>query len=92
MLLRRGEAAQGGPLLSGSFTVANFRFEYEGPDDPDALWEEQERFVDRRPINVGTSRVILTRAIWSLRGQDHRWCLMGRDAWAVAGPGMAGCG
>ena len=58
-----------GPLFSGSFTVSNVRFEYEGPDDPDALWEEQEKFVDRRSVKVGTSRAIRTRAIfpeWSL--------------------------
>ena len=59
-----------GPLFSGSFTVSNVRFEYDGPDEPDALWEEQERFVDRRSVKVGMSRVIRTRAIfpnWSLR-------------------------
>ena len=58
-----------GPLFSGSFTVSRVRFEYEGPDEPDALWEEQERFVDRRSVKVGQSRVIRTRAIfpeWSL--------------------------
>ena len=58
-----------GPLFSGSFTVSNVRFEYEGPDEPDALWEQQEKFVDRRSVRVGTSRVIRTRAIfpeWSL--------------------------
>lgn len=58
-----------GPLFSGSFTVSSVRFEYEGPDDPDALWKKQEKFVDRRSVKVGTSRVIRTRAIfraWSL--------------------------
>lgn len=58
-----------GPRFSGSFTVRNVRFEYEGPDEPDALWERQETFVDRRSVKVGTSRVIRTRAIfpaWSL--------------------------
>ena len=58
-----------GPLFSGSFTVSHVRFEYEGPDDPDALWREQETFVDRRSVKVGTSRVIRTRAVfpaWSL--------------------------
>ena len=59
-----------GPLFSGSFTVSSVRFEYEGPDDPDALWERQETFVDRRSVKVGTSKVIRTRAVfpeWSLR-------------------------
>ena len=58
-----------GPMFSGSFTVSNARFQYEGPDDADALWEAQETFVDRRSVKVGTSRVIRTRAIfpaWSL--------------------------
>lgn len=58
-----------GPLFSGSFTVSNVRFDYEGPTEPDALWEQQEKFVDRRSVKVGTSRVIRTRAIfpeWSL--------------------------
>lgn len=58
-----------GPMFSGSFTVSGVRFDYDGPDDPDALWEEQERFVDRRSVKVGTSRVIRTRASfpkWSL--------------------------
>ena len=59
-----------GPMFSGSFTVASVRFDYDGPDEPDALWEAQERFVDRRSVKVGTSRVIRTRAkfpAWSLR-------------------------
>ena len=58
-----------GPMFSGSLTVSSVRFAYEGPDEPDALWEAQERFVDRRSVKVGTSRVIRTRAIfpeWSL--------------------------
>ena len=58
-----------GPLFSGSFTVSGVRFDYAGPDDPDALWKAQETFVDRRSVKVGTSRVIRTRAIfpeWSL--------------------------
>ena len=58
-----------GPLFSGSFTVSRVRFDYEGPDEADALWEEQEKFVDRRSVKVGTARVIRTRAIfpvWSL--------------------------
>lgn len=58
-----------GPMFSGSLTVSSTKFEYEGPDDPDALWEQQEKFVDRRSVRVGTSRVIRTRAIfpeWSL--------------------------
>ena len=58
-----------GPLFSGSCTVSNVRFKYEGPEEADALWEEQETFVDRRSVKVGTSRVIRTRAIfpvWSL--------------------------
>ena len=58
-----------GPLFSGSFTVSSVRFDYEGPDDPDALWEQQEKFVDRRSVKVGTSRVIRTRAIF------HKWLL-----------------
>ena len=58
-----------GPLFSGSFTVSSARFEYDGPGEPDALWKEQDKFVDRRSVKVGTSRVIRTRAIfpaWSL--------------------------
>ena len=58
-----------GPLFSGSFTVSNVWFDYEGPVEPDALWGQQEKFVDRRSVKVGTSRVIRTRAIfpeWSL--------------------------
>ena len=58
-----------GPLFSGSFTVSKVRFDYEGPEEADALWEEQETFVDRRSVKVGTSRVIRTRAVfpkWSL--------------------------
>ena len=58
-----------GPLFSGSFTVSNVKFDYNGPDEPDALWEQQETFVDRRSVKVGSSRVIRTRAIfpiWSL--------------------------
>ena len=58
-----------GPLFSGSFTVSSVRFEYDGPGEPDALWKEQDKFVDRRSVKVGTSRVIRTRAIfpaWSL--------------------------
>ena len=58
-----------GPLFSGSFTVSRVKFEYDGPDEPDALWEQQDTFVDRRSVKVGTSRVIRTRAIfptWSL--------------------------
>ena len=58
-----------GPMFSGSLTVSGVRFDYDGPDDPDALWAAQETFVDRRSVRVGTSRVIRTRAIfptWSL--------------------------
>lgn len=58
-----------GPLFSGSFTVSSVQFEYEGPLEPDALWDQREKFVDRRSVKVGTSRVIRTRAIfpeWSL--------------------------
>ena len=58
-----------GPLFSGSFTVSSVKFDYDGPDEPDALWEQQDTFVDRRSVKVGTSRVIRTRAIfpvWSL--------------------------
>ncbi len=58
-----------GPAFSGSFTVTSVRFEYDGPDDPDALWEQPDNFVDRRSVKVGMSRVIRTRAIfpkWSL--------------------------
>lgn len=58
-----------GPMFSDPFTVASARFDFDGPDDPDALWEQQERFVDRRSVKVGTSRVIRTRAKypeWSL--------------------------
>ena len=58
-----------GPLFSGSFAVTGVRFEYEGSGEPDALWDQQEKFVDRRSVRVGTSRVIRTRAIfpeWSL--------------------------
>ena len=58
-----------GPLFSGSFTVSSVRFDYEGPDEPDALWEQQDKFVDRRAVKVGTARVIRTRAsfpTWSL--------------------------
>ena len=32
-----------------------------GPDEPDALWKEQDKFVDRRSVKVGTSRVIRIR-------------------------------
>ena len=58
-----------GPLFSGAFTVSSVRIGYEGPDDPDAMWKEQDKFVDRRSVKVGTSRAIRTRAIfpvWSL--------------------------
>ncbi len=58
-----------GPLFSGSFSVSGVRFDYDGPDEPEALWEEQDKFVDRRSVKVGSSRVIRTRAIfpvWSL--------------------------
>ena len=37
-----------GPLFSGSFTVSSVKFDYDGPDGPDALWEQQDTFVDRR--------------------------------------------
>ena len=66
----RSRRRKEGPLFSGSFTVSNVRFDYEGPNDPDALWGEQDKFVDRRSVKVGTSRVIRTRAIfpaWSLK-------------------------
>ena len=53
-----------GPLFSGSMTVSRVEFDYDGPDDPDALWEEQEKFVDRRSVKVGTSRVTRTRAVF----------------------------
>ena len=59
-----------GPMFSGSFTVSSVRFDYDGPDDPDELWEAQDTFVDRRSVKVGMSRVIRTRAIfpeWSLK-------------------------
>ena len=58
-----------GPLFSGSFTVSSVKLDYDGPDEPDALWEQQDTFVDRRSVKVATSRVIRTRAIfpiWSL--------------------------
>lgn len=58
-----------GPLFAGSLAVTSARFEYDGPDEPDALWKEQEKFVDRRSVKVGTSRVFRTRPIfpaWSL--------------------------
>ena len=58
-----------GPIFSGSLTVSSARFDYNGPDYPDALWKAQDTFVDRRSVKVGTSRVIRTRAIfpmWSL--------------------------
>ena len=59
-----------GPIFSGSLTVSSARFDYDGPDHPDALWKAQDAFVDRRSVKVGTSRVIRTRAIfpaWSLK-------------------------
>ena len=55
-------------MFSGSFTVLSVWFEHDGPDDVDALWKEQEKFVDRRSVKVGTSRVTRTRAVlpeWS---------------------------
>ena len=58
-----------GPLFVGSFTITAVSFDYEGPDDPEALWEEQDTFVDRRTVKVRTSRIIRTRGIfpnWSL--------------------------
>ena len=58
-----------GPLFSGSFTVSKVKFDYDGPDEPDTLWEQQDTFVDRRSVKIGTSRVIRTRATfpdWSL--------------------------
>lgn len=58
-----------GPMFSGSFTVSTAEFGYDGPQDPDELWDRQDTFVDRRSVKVGTSRVTRTRAIfptWSL--------------------------
>ena len=64
-----------GPRFSGSFTVSSVKFDYDGPDDPDDLWDQQDTFVDRRSVKVSTSRVTRTRAIfptWSLMIEaDH---------------------
>lgn len=57
-------------MFSGSLTVSGVRFDYRRPDEPDALWEQRERFVDRRSVKVGMSRTIRTRAVfpeWSLK-------------------------
>lgn len=40
------------------------RLKYEGPREPDALWADA-RFVDRRGVVVGQSRVIRTRPIFN---------------------------
>ena len=61
-----------GPLFSGSFTVSSVKLDYDGPDEPDALWEQQDTFVDRRSVKVATSRVIRTRAIFPNLVSDNR--------------------
>lgn len=53
----------------GLFVLTNeARLQYDGPQDPDALWLD-ERFRDRRSVGVTRSRVMRTRPIfpeWSL--------------------------
>ena len=47
---------------------ASFKLRYDGLRDPDAMWASG-KFADRRPVKVGTARVLRTRPIfrhWSL--------------------------
>lgn len=49
-----------GPIFAGGARVIRTDFQYDGPKDPQKLWED-ERFRDRRSARVGTGRVMRTR-------------------------------
>jgi hypothetical protein len=60
---KRGPAAKAGLMVE-----AHTRLEYDGPEEPNELWED-ERFRLRVACKVGTSKVMRTRPIF------HQWSL-----------------
>jgi len=60
---RRGQDA-----ARGIFVIEDFPLEYEGPKDPDELWED-ESFRHQEMVVVQSSRVLRTRPVfeeWAL--------------------------
>jgi len=66
-LLGRGGAARkqkaGKQAAAGMWVPNSFPLEYDGPRDPEELWEDK-RFVSRMPVRVQTSKVMRTRPIF----------------------------
>lgn len=68
MLAGKGGAArkekEGPSAKAGLFINGTFPLEYDGPKDPEKLWEDS-RFRSREPVKItGTSTVIRTRPIF----------------------------
>jgi len=59
----------GTKVKAGLFVTDNALLVYDGPPELDALWAD-ERFRDRRPMSVGTSKVIRTRPTFERWGLD----------------------
>lgn len=56
---------QGKQAKAGLFVQKHAVLEYEGPRTREDLWENQE-FVSKMPVRIGTSKVIRTRPIFKL--------------------------
>jgi len=64
MLIRAARKRKEGKLAeSGLFIMDNTFLEYEGPTDPDEMWEDG-RFTDRRMVVVSRSRIARTRPVF----------------------------
>lgn len=56
---REGPRAKSGFYCEGSFDL-----EYEGPRTAEELWEEKDKFVDVRPVNIQRNKVMKCRPIF----------------------------
>jgi len=72
VLVGKGGAARsqrrGQDAARGIFVIEDFPLEYEGPKDPDELWED-ESFRHQEMVVVQSSRVLRTRPVfeeWAL--------------------------
>jgi hypothetical protein len=55
---------QGKQCTEGLRCIGTFALEYDGPKDPEEMWEAAERFADRRVVRVQTSRTMRTRPVF----------------------------
>jgi len=58
-----GQERRGAKAKAGLIVKDNLRLEYEGPQDPHALWKD-EAFRLRSPARVGAARVMRTRPMF----------------------------